>query len=48
MRIRTAWLALTFAPWAVACVDSAPPNVEQQRVDTLFAEQIQTGRRGVQ
>ncbi len=46
MRVRTAWLALTFATWTTACVDSAPPHVEPQRVDALFAEQIQTGQPG--
>ena len=47
MRVRTACLALTLATWAAACADSAPPSVEQQRVDALFAEQIQTGTREV-
>jgi CubicO group peptidase (beta-lactamase class C family) len=46
MRVRTACLALTLATWAAACADSAPPSVEQQRVDALFAEQIQTGQPG--
>ena len=46
MKIRTACLALTLATWAAACVDSTPPSVEQQRVDTLFAEQIQTDQPG--